>query len=102
MPTARIELPAAVELASYRIVTEALTNVLRHAHADRCWLTITAGETVDIDVIDDGVGINGHANGGYGTSTIRDRAKELGGSAEFRPNQPHGTHVHACLPTRLP
>jgi signal transduction histidine kinase len=102
LPSERVVLPAAVELASYRIVTEALTNVLRHAHADRCWLTITAGETVDIDVIDDGIGINGHGNGGYGRSTIHDRAKELGGSAEFLPNHPRGTRVHASLPARLP
>ena len=89
-------------MASYRIVTEAVTNVLRHAHAKRCWLTITAGETVDIDIVDDGIGINGRAHDGFGIPSIRERAEELGGSAEFKPNHPRGTRVHACLPAQLP
>jgi signal transduction histidine kinase len=102
LPAQRIVLPAAVELASYRIVMEGVTNVLRHARARRCWLTITAGDTVEIDIVDDGIGINGHAHDGFGLPSIRERAEELGGTAEFRPHQPHGTHVHACLPAHLP
>ncbi len=102
LPSERIALPAAVELASYRIVMEGLTNVLRHARADRCWLTITAGETIEIDIVDDGVGLNGHAHDGFGIPSIRERAEELGGTAEFRRNHPRGTHVHACLPAHLP
>lgn len=102
LPTEPVKLPAAVELASYRIVTEAVTNVLRHARAGQCWLTISAGETVEIDIVDDGIGINGRAHDGFGIPSIQERAEELGGSADFRPNQPRGTHVHACLPTRLP
>ena len=39
-------LPAAVEVAAYRIVTEALTNVVRHAHAQRCWVRIVTDEPV--------------------------------------------------------
>jgi signal transduction histidine kinase len=102
LPSERIALPAAVELASYRIVMEGLTNVLRHARADRCWLTITAGETIEIDIVDDGVGINGHAHDGFVIPSIGERAEELGGTAEFRRNHPRGTHVHACLPAHLP
>jgi two-component system, NarL family, sensor kinase len=102
LPTDRIELPAAVEIATYRIVTEAMTNVLRHARAARCWLSITTGEMVDIDIRDDGVGLNGHLHDGVGLQAIKERAEELGGSFEVRPNQPHGTHIHACLPAVLP
>ena len=40
LPTEPVALPAAVEVAAYRIVTEAVTNVVRHARAERCWLTI--------------------------------------------------------------
>ena len=43
LPTAPVELPAAVEVATYRIVTEAVTNVVRHAGRGSCWLTISAG-----------------------------------------------------------
>jgi signal transduction histidine kinase len=102
LPSDEVALPAAVEIATYRIVTEAVTNVLRHAGAATCWLTITAGDTVDIDVVDDGIGINGHAHDGVGLHSIRARAEELGGSADIRPNHPRGTHIHACLPARLP
>jgi two-component system NarL family sensor kinase len=102
LPSDAIELPAAVEVATYRIVTESMTNVLRHARAAQCWLTITAGNTIDIDIVDDGIGLNGHADDGVGLESIRARAEELGGNVDFRTNLPHGTHMHASLPAVLP
>jgi signal transduction histidine kinase len=102
LPTERIELPAAVEVATYRIVTEGMTNVMRHASAARCWLTITAGDMVDIDIRDDGVGLNGHVHDGVGLQAIKERAEELGGTVDVRANQPQGTHIHATLPAVLP
>ena len=66
MPTAPVELPAAVEVAAYRIVTEAVTNVVRHAQAAQCWLSISTGPTVDIDVVDDGIGVVGRRVAGCG------------------------------------
>ncbi|HEX4980875.1 MAG TPA: ATP-binding protein [Ilumatobacteraceae bacterium] len=95
-------LPAAVEVAVYRIVTEAVTNVVRHASAARCWLTVVTGATVEIDVIDDGVGIGGHVSDGVGLTAMRERAAELGGAVRFLPNTPRGTHVHVQLPAALP
>ena len=89
-------------MATYRIVTESMTNVLRHARAARCWLTITAGNTIDIDIVDDGIGLNGHAHDGVGLESIGARAEELGGNVDFRANVPQGTHVHASLPAVLP
>ena len=50
-------LPAAVEAATYRIVSEAVTNVVRHASATCCWVTITVAEAVEIEVADDGGGL---------------------------------------------
>lgn len=102
LPSDAIELPAAVEVATYRIVTESMTNVLRHARAAQCWLTITAGTTIDIDIVDDGIGLNGHADDGVGLGSIRARAEELGGNVDIRANVPHGTHIHASLPAVLP
>ena len=102
LPADAEPLPAAVEVAVYRIVTEAVTNVVRHAHAARCWLTVVTGATVEIDVIDDGVGIGGHVSDGVGLTAMRERAAELGGAVRFLPNTPRGTHVHVQLPAALP
>jgi signal transduction histidine kinase len=102
MPSALIELPAAVEVAAYRIVTEAVTNVVRHAHASRCWLSISAGPTVDIDVVDDGIGVMEGAPIGVGWTAMRERATELGGSVQVTRHDPHGTRVHVRLPVTLP
>jgi signal transduction histidine kinase len=102
LPAGPAPLPAAVEVAVYRIVTEALTNVVRHAHATRCWLTIATGDIVEIDVIDDGVGINHHMREGVGVMAMRERAAELGGAVRIAPNRPCGTHVHVQLPAVLP
>ena len=96
-----LHLPAAVEVAIYRIVTEAVTNVVRHAKAARCWLTIASGSCVEIDVVDDGIGI-GAAPAGFGVTAMRERASELGGTAQFLPNTPTGTRVHVELPVVLP
>ena len=102
LPTDPDPLPAAVEVAVYRIVTEAVTNVVRHAHAASCWLTMVTGATVEIDVIDDGVGIGGQVSDGVGLTAMRERAAELGGAVRFLPNTPRGTHVHVQLPAALP
>jgi signal transduction histidine kinase len=91
-----------VEVATYRIVTEAVTNVVRHAQASRCWLTIQAGDTVEIDVVDDGIGISGRAPSGVGLTAMRERATELGGTVRIGPHAPHGTRVHVQLPVALP
>ncbi len=110
MPERPLPLPAAVEVATYRIVTEAVTNVVRHARAARCWLSITTGsrpgsgsvDVVDIDIVDDGVGLDGHVAAGVGWTAMRERAAELGGTMHVSPHAPHGTHVHVRLPAVLP
>ncbi|MGH9133279.1 MAG: sensor histidine kinase [Ilumatobacteraceae bacterium] len=102
LPAHADPLPAAVEVAVYRIVTEAVTNVVRHANAARCWLTVVTGPTVEIDVVDDGVGIGGAFSDGVGLTAMRERAAELGGAVRLLPNTPRGTHVHVRLPAALP
>lgn len=102
MPRVPVQLPAAVEVATYRIVSEAVTNVVRHAHAARCWLTISAGSTIDIDVVDDGIGVDAGAPVGVGWVAMRERAAELGGSVQVAPHFPHGTRVHVRLPVVVP
>lgn len=102
LPAEPLHLPAAVEIATYRIVTEAVTNVVRHAGAARCWLSIEAGTTVVIDVVDDGVGITAAGSPGVGLAAMRERAAELGGTVNVLPSPPRGTRVHVQLPATLP
>jgi signal transduction histidine kinase len=102
LPIEADPLPAAVEIAIYRIVTEAGTNVVRHAQAARCWLTMVTGSTVEIDVVDDGIGLGGQVANGVGLTAMRERAAELGGAVRFLPNSPRGTHVHVRLPAVPP
>jgi signal transduction histidine kinase len=102
LPSAPARLPAAVEVAAYRIVTEALTNVVRHAGAERCWVRIVTDDAVEIDVIDDGVGIDGRPRDGVGLTAMRERAAELGGAVRLVSGPALGTHLHVRLPAVLP
>ncbi len=94
------DLPAAVEVACYRIVTEALTNVTRHAHATRCCVRIGLNHGLDVDVSDDGVGLPEGWRTGVGIASMRERVTELGGTLTIEPCLPHGTRITACLPAQ--
>jgi len=96
-PNALPELSVLVATAAYRIADEALTNVVRHAHATRCTVRVHADGTLHVEVSDDGVGVNGGREGGVGLGSMRERAERLGGSFLLRDNNP-GTLVLADLP----
>jgi signal transduction histidine kinase len=91
-------LPAAVEVAAYRIVSEALTNAARHARATAVGvhLDVTPRALV-VRVEDDGDGIRPDTPRGVGLSSMRERARELGGWCTVTPSD-HGTTVLAHLP----
>jgi signal transduction histidine kinase len=92
-------LPAAVEVAAYRIAAEALTNVARHAHATSVTLLIRVGELLTVTVLDDG-GPPGEAWApGVGIVGMRERAAELGGSLRAGPGT-RGGEVCLTLPLR--
>jgi signal transduction histidine kinase len=98
-------LPAAVEVACYRIVQEALTNVARHAHARTCLvrLSVDRGSGVlEVEITDDGVGISGGRVAGVGLSSMRERAEELGGTLAVERGSEGGTLVLARLPLPVP
>jgi signal transduction histidine kinase len=114
-------LPAAVEVAAYRIVQEALTNVVRHAQARHCTikLTVTAddrAQTADIfkpsavggqrsslsslslELTDDGIGLPAERRAGVGLASMRERAQELGGTCQIETMPGGGVRVAAQLP----
>ena len=94
------DLPAAVEVACYRIVTEALTNVTKHAHATKCSVRIRLDHDLDVEVRDDGVGLPEGWRSGVGIASMRERVTELGGDLVIEPSLPHGTRINARLPAR--
>lgn len=91
-------LPAAVEVAAYRIVQEALTNVTRHAGASNCVVRLSLAAWLLIEVVDDGAGIDPAHHRGVGLHSMRERAEELGGSCRVEPGPAGGTRVLARLP----
>jgi len=96
-------LPIAVEQAGFRIVQEALTNVLRHAAASHALVSLRVdGDALDIDVTDDGHGGGAGEDPpvGHGLRGMRERAAALGGDVTAGPADQGGWHVHARLPLR--
>ena len=97
-PDERLELPAAVESAAYRIAQEAVMNVRRHAAASRCLVTIAIEDDVlRLEVTDDGVGVR-PGRPGVGMRSMRERAVELGGTLDLVRPGAGGTTVIALLP----
>ena len=91
-------LPAAVEVAAYRIVQEALTNVTRHAQARTCTVRFSLTDALEIEIADDGIGLSQEHQPGVGLLSMRERAAELGGSCVIQKNDGSGTRVCARLP----
>jgi two-component system, NarL family, sensor kinase len=90
-------LPAAVEVAAYRIVTEAMTNVTKHAQARTCTVRFCLNGSLELDVTDDGRGLPPDHSVGVGLTAMRERAAELGGTVLIEP-LPIGTRIRARLP----
>jgi signal transduction histidine kinase len=98
-------IPAGVDLAAYRIVQEALTNVLKHASASHAVVRVGyRPDAIELEVLDDGHGPLGVGNGGTGTGQgligMRERASLYGGALEARPQAGGGFAVRARLPVR--
>ncbi|MCR3749504.1 sensor histidine kinase [Lentzea californiensis] len=91
-------LSAAVEVAAYRIVAEALTNTARHSGASTCVITVRADGDLVVEIVDDGRGVAAGAKPGVGLDSMRERCAELGGSCTVGPAEPHGTRVVARIP----
>ena len=99
-------LPAAVEVAAYRIVQEAVTNVSRHAGARSCTVRLSLDgpdrRELRLEVEDDGRGMPAERGRGVGIASMRERAEELGGTCVVEPLPGGGTRVYASLPRATP
>ncbi|MFE6160182.1 sensor histidine kinase [Streptomyces sp. NPDC056486] len=98
-------LPAGVDLAAYRIIQEALTNVQKHAGtgAKAEVSVIRVGPNVEVTILDDGAGDKGDESresdgGGHGLIGMRERVSALGGRCTVGPRYGGGFRVHAILP----
>jgi signal transduction histidine kinase len=91
-------LPAAVEVAAYRIALEAINNVNRHAHARHCSVRLALCDDLCLEISDDGRGIPAHVRAGVGMASMRERAEELGGKCVLEKQPGQGTRVLVRLP----
>jgi signal transduction histidine kinase len=95
-------LPAAVEVAAYRIVVEALTNVVRHGQARNCTIRLSLADELAVEIVDDGLGLPPDLRAGVGLTSIRERAAELGGTCVAETMPSGGTRVRVTLPLEQP
>jgi signal transduction histidine kinase len=93
-----VPLPPGVDLSAYRIVQEALTNVLKHAHATRVEVVVCyhPGE-LELEVSDDGHGPTNGSGGGHGLVGMRERVALYGGILEAGQRDGGGYRLHARL-----
>jgi signal transduction histidine kinase len=93
-------IPIAVGQAGFRIVQEALTNVMRHAAASRAHVNLhVEADTLHVEVTDDGNAAASNV-GGHGLRGMRERAAALGGDVTAGPAEHGGWQVHARLPLK--
>jgi signal transduction histidine kinase len=91
--------PSAVGGAAFRIIQEALTNVLRHAHASSASVRVRArSDALDIEISDDGRANGVGVTPGHGLHGMAERAAALGGRVDAGPRDEGGWRVHAVLP----
>ena len=94
-----VPLPAALDLSAYRVVQEGLTNVLKHAQADRAEVVVRyRPDTLELEVRDDGRGPLSEGTGGHGLVGLRERVKIYAGSMDAGPAAGRGY----VLRTRFP
>jgi signal transduction histidine kinase len=91
-------LPAAVEVAVYRIVQEALKNAVEHGRAGHCLVGLALDGNLCLTIADDGLGLPQMLTPGVGLASMRERAQELGGTFRIRPRLGGGTKVEVSLP----
>jgi signal transduction histidine kinase len=97
-PDALPEISAATEVAAFRIVQEALNNVIRHAQARCCVITLTVNGGLYVRIEDNGVGLPNAVRSGVGLQSMRERATEVGGECVIEKSAQRGVRVSLSLP----
>jgi signal transduction histidine kinase len=95
----RPELPAGIDLSAYRIVQEGLTNAMKHAKGAHAEVVVRyADDGVEVEIADDGPGVNGSHNDGHGLVGMRERVALYGGTLDAGPRAEGGFVLRAQLP----
>jgi signal transduction histidine kinase len=97
-PESLPKLPAAVEVAVYRIVQEALNNAAQHGGAQQCWVRLNIDSGLNLEIEDDGVGLASDYRPGVGITSMRERTAELSGQFQINPRPEGGTLITVWLP----
>ncbi|MFD1735017.1 sensor histidine kinase [Bacillus salitolerans] len=102
-PSKLSDIPAAVEVAVYRIISESVVNVVRHSKARHCGVKIIlTNNRLELEVMDDGIGISFKKEfismGGLGLPSMKERASELGGELSIEQRKEGGTRIFAWIP----
>ncbi len=98
LPPTLPPLPAAAEVAAFRIASEAMTNVARHSGATRCRVELRCDRGLELTVLDNGRGAGRESARGIGWTSMVERAEELGGTCTIRARDGGGLAVRAILP----
>ncbi|MEZ4481778.1 MAG: histidine kinase [Dehalococcoidia bacterium] len=93
-------LPAAVEVAAFRIVSEAVNNAVLHSTATACTVRISMNGALQLEILDNGFSTNPW-RAGVGIISMRERAAELGGICDTGPASDGGGRVHAVIPVEV-
>jgi signal transduction histidine kinase len=91
-------LPAAIEVAVYRIIQEAMTNVVKHAKANNCQIILNINNSFEITMVDDGQGFKPTRQSGVGLISMRERTEEIGGNFKIQAGKKGGTLITARFP----
>jgi signal transduction histidine kinase len=92
-------LPAGVDFSAYRIVQEALTNTLKHAHAATAGVDVRIGaHSLEVEIVDDGTAAGEAPGRGHGLIGMRERAAVFGGELQAGPRSQGGFVVRAFIP----
>jgi signal transduction histidine kinase len=98
----RPELPAGIDLSAYRIVQEGLTNTLKHAKGAHADVVVRyADDGVEVEIVDDGPGVNGSHLDGHGLVGMRERVAVYGGTLDAGPRDGGGFVLRAQLPVEM-